>query len=237
MLLAREASELMAHGYVSDPVPEARSAYGNPDLLGGAWQWLTSSAEKLGPYLPGPLGQILPPIAHTVGKMKSLKPIDILAGIGESAMEGPVGEVIVGIGQGVAGWDPEAAVRDIWNRRDELKDIRTGGDTTDKGDKGLPDGEGEDGAETGGGDTIYNYYGSEDGTKEGETGTTIHNYYYYDEQDEQAVNQAADDGIMGSFMEIFLMFMMIMPMMQGMGGLGQVIQAEPKQKDMSGWLY
>ena len=242
LVLARESSEMLAHGYVSDPVPRPNSAYGNPDVFGDAWQWLTRSAATIGKYLPGPLGQVLPPIATAVGKVKGQKPFDVLAGIGETAMDSPLGDVLVGIGEAAVGWDPEAWIRETW-KRGELKDIRTdgknGGNGGDNGDRDVDytTGNGKWGIQPC--PVCGNYpctCGTTTTTTEGPDGTTtIHNYYYYDQQDEQAVKQASDDGVMGSIMDIFLLFMIMMPMMQGFGGLGQ---AQPQQQSNApGWFY
>jgi hypothetical protein len=231
VMLAREASELLAFGQVLKAPPQMTTGL---DRLGEAWEWLTNSAATIGKYVPGPLRQILPPVANLAGNIKGARPIDILAGIGETAMDSPIGTVITGIGEGVATWDPEAVLREAWNKRDEYKDIRTS--------QGGTPGDGNGGGNGGNGG---NGNGHEDGdgatktTTETVDGmTTIYNYYYqYDPQDDQAVAQAANDPLMGNFMDIFILFMIMMPMLQGMGGLGQVIRAEPKQKDMSGWLY
>ena len=240
LVFARESSETLAHGYSSDLIPRPNSAYGNPDVFGDAWQWLTRSAATIGKYLPGPLGQVLPPIATTVGKVKGHKPFDVLAGIGESAMDSPLGDVLVGIGEAAVGWDPEAWIRETW-KRGELKDIRTDGQNGGDGGDG-----GNGGTDHTPGQGRWGYQSENGGTRDGDETTTtttegpggtttIHNYYCYDQQDEQAVKQASDDGVMGSIMDIFLLFMIMMPMMQGFGGLGQ---AQPQQQSNApGWFY
>jgi hypothetical protein len=237
MALARDASQLLAHGYVPDPVPRPRSAYGNPDIFGDAWQWLTRSAETVGKYVPGPLGQILPPIAKTLGNIKGYEPFDVLVSIGETTMDIPVGDFLVDLGEAAAGWDPEAWIRETVDKGREVIDIR---DTTEEDKNGGTDytpGQGKWGYQPPE-DVDVHDQGEPDTTTtvtEGSGGTIVHNYYYYDKQSEQAVKQASDDGMMGSIMDIFLLFMIMMPMMQGFGGLGQ---AQPQQqKNMSGWFY